>query len=100
MIFENKELKDASFLVNPEGEFIPPHELKEPDKTLNGFAWHGELRPVLEDFERPRIEGISDNVIEEKSIDLELKGATDKPQMLIPKKKKRKKASIKKKRNK
>jgi len=55
LIFENKVLKDAAFLVNPEGDFIPPHELKEEDKKLNGFIWHGDLRPLLDDYTRPPI---------------------------------------------
>ena len=55
LLFENKVLKDAAFLVNPEGEFIPPHELEEEDKTLKDFVWYGDRRPQLIDFERPRV---------------------------------------------
>lgn len=44
--FENRKLTDASFLVKPEGDFIPPHELKEDDTKLNGFIWRGEERPI------------------------------------------------------
>jgi len=101
LIFENKELKDASFLVNPEGQFIPPHELEEPDKTLSGFAWYGDLRPLLEDFARPKIdiEEKSDNTIEETSIDLELKRKTPEPQKVNPMQKKRKKGLGRKKGN-
>ena len=74
LVFEDKILKDASFLVNPEGDFIPPHELTETDKTLKGFVWHGTLRPALTDFVRPSIE-IQQNTqpLKEQSIDLELK---------------------------
>jgi lipopolysaccharide export system protein LptA len=74
LVFEDKILKDASFLVNPEGDFIPPHELTETHKTLNGFVWYGDLRPALTDFVRPNIEIRSNNLpLEEQSIDLELK---------------------------
>ena len=75
LIFENKILKDASFLVNPEGDFIPPHELKETDKSLKGFVWYGELRPKLVDFTNTMIEIKPETVpsIDEKTIDRELK---------------------------
>jgi hypothetical protein len=74
LIFEDKILKDASFLVNPEGDFIPPHELKATDKTLKGFIWHGELRPERADFIRPdMIDEIETLPIEGKSIDREIK---------------------------
>jgi lipopolysaccharide assembly outer membrane protein LptD (OstA) len=74
LIFENRILKDASFLVNPEGDFIPPHELKETDKTLRGFVWHGDLRPELADFDRPFIgDTIKPVPIDEITIDRELK---------------------------
>ncbi|HHL52296.1 MAG TPA: organic solvent tolerance protein OstA [Flammeovirgaceae bacterium] len=55
LIFADKRLVDASFKVNPEGRFIPPHELKPADKTLKDFAWYGDKRPQLEDFKRPPI---------------------------------------------
>jgi lipopolysaccharide export system protein LptA len=74
LFFENQKLKDASFLVNPEGDFIPPHELKEPDKKLKGFVWHGNQRPKLADFDRPKITVEPTNsTIKEKDIDIELK---------------------------
>lgn len=93
LVFENQVLKDASFLVNPEGQFIPPHELKDPDRYLQGFAWHGELRPVLDDFVRPVIEyeQTTTEAIIEQSIDLEIKTKTSKPTDGKSKKKKLKK---------
>lgn len=44
--FKHRTLTDASFLVKPEGDFIPPHELKDDDTRLNGFVWRGEERPL------------------------------------------------------
>ena len=75
LVFENQVLKDASFLVNPEGDFIPPHELKEEDKSLKDFVWHGSLRPKLEDFAKTINEIKTEQLpsIEEKIIDRELK---------------------------
>lgn len=48
--FENKKLTDASFLVKPEGKFIPPHELKNEDIKLNGFRWRGDEKPSKSDL--------------------------------------------------
>jgi lipopolysaccharide export system protein LptA len=50
LMFENQRLTDAAFLVNPEGDFIPPHELKEKDKTLKDFKWMLDTRPKLSEF--------------------------------------------------
>ena len=44
--FKGRKLTDASFLVKPEGDFIPPHELKDNDTRLNGFVWRGDERPL------------------------------------------------------
>ena len=43
--FEKQKLTNASFLVKPEGKFIPPQELKTEDIKLNGFNWRGEEKP-------------------------------------------------------
>jgi lipopolysaccharide export system protein LptA len=91
LIFENKVLKDASFLVKPEGSFIPPHELKEPDKTLKNFVWYGDLRPELIDFNRPKIIIDEDREpIEEKTIEREIR-SLDAPASSIEAKRKLKK---------
>lgn len=47
--FEDRKLTDASFLVKPEGKFIPPQELKPEDIKLNGFKWRGEEKPFKTD---------------------------------------------------
>ncbi|GHA75802.1 hypothetical protein GCM10007389_32160 [Pontibacter akesuensis] len=44
--FGENKLKTISFLVQPDASFIPPHELKEAEKTLEGFSWMAELRPT------------------------------------------------------
>ncbi|WP_114781640.1 OstA-like protein [Botryobacter ruber] len=53
--FAEKELKSISFLVNPDASLIPPHELKEEEKTLEGFNWMGELRPQRKDIFAKRV---------------------------------------------
>lgn len=46
MNFKDQQLNHINFYQNPEGRFIPPHELEEPDKRLAGFNWRGEERPT------------------------------------------------------
>lgn len=72
--FANQKLIDAAFLVNPEGQFIPPHELKENDKTLKGFKWHSDRRPGLWEF-NTSVKPPEETAIlpDEKRIDLETK---------------------------
>lgn len=48
MNFKEQQLDHINFYQNPEGKFIPPHELEEPDKRLSGFNWRGEERPSRE----------------------------------------------------
>ena len=74
LIFENRTLKDAAFLVNPEGKFIPPHELTEDAKTLRGFQWFSDLRPKLDEFIRDKEPmELPATTPDNKEIDLELK---------------------------
>ena len=44
--FRNKALNTISFIKSPDAQFIPPHELQEPDKRLKGFAWREKERPT------------------------------------------------------
>ena len=39
-------------ITKPEANFIPPHELAEPDKKLKGFNWKPNLRPTFENTVR------------------------------------------------
>lgn len=43
--FENNKVKLIHLYTNPDASFIPPHELKKPDKTLKGFIWREEEKP-------------------------------------------------------
>ncbi len=54
--FEDKKLTNASFLVNPEGKFVPPQELKPEDLKLNGFRWRGEEKPQKSEIQAHEIE--------------------------------------------
>ncbi len=44
--FKEGKVNTVSLLTNPEASFIPPHELKEPDKRLKGFKWRIEEQPT------------------------------------------------------
>jgi len=46
MKFKEQKLQTISFLTNPDGSLIPPHELKEPDKRLKGFSWRIDEKPT------------------------------------------------------
>lgn len=43
--FRDGKVNNLSFYVQPEGQFIPPHELKKEQKTLKGFEWKATLKP-------------------------------------------------------
>jgi hypothetical protein len=47
--FKEKKIETITFLTNPDMAFIPPHELKEPDKRLRGFKWRPEEKPSKAD---------------------------------------------------
>ncbi|MBF9252080.1 LPS export ABC transporter periplasmic protein LptC [Pontibacter sp. 172403-2] len=44
--FGDNKLKTISFLIQPDASFIPPHELQEDQKRLEGFSWLADLRPT------------------------------------------------------
>ncbi len=48
MFFIENALDHIKVYQNPEGKMVPPHELQEPEKRLNGFAWRTEERPTRE----------------------------------------------------
>ncbi|MCC5930704.1 MAG: organic solvent tolerance protein OstA [Cyclobacteriaceae bacterium] len=47
--FEGNQVNTISFYTNPEGVFVPPHEIKEPETRLQGFTWRDGERPSRED---------------------------------------------------
>ncbi len=52
--FKNGQFNNASFYTKPEASFIPPHEIKPPDKELSGFNWRKEERPEKQDIFKKR----------------------------------------------
>jgi lipopolysaccharide export system protein LptA len=53
--FKSGKVNNLSFYVKPEGNFIPPHELKKEDKKLKGFGWQAEKKPMRKDVVRTPI---------------------------------------------
>ena len=47
--FKDGKVDNLSFYVQPDGNFIPPQELKEGDKKLKGFTWKTDARPQRKD---------------------------------------------------
>ncbi|MEQ9168852.1 MAG: OstA-like protein [Fulvivirga sp.] len=70
--FKANKADNVSFYVNPDASFIPPHELKEPDKKLSGFAWRIEEKPTLEEMkllDRTEVEIDNSPPVNKKQID-------------------------------
>jgi lipopolysaccharide export system protein LptA len=47
--FLNGEMNDITFYKDPEGRFIPPHEIAEPETRLKDFEWLIERKPTIFD---------------------------------------------------
>jgi lipopolysaccharide export system protein LptA len=44
--FKDNRADNISFYVEPDADFIPPHELQDSQKKLPGFNWRGKERPT------------------------------------------------------
>lgn len=74
IIFKDNQVYDIRFYANPDGTFVPPHELKEENKTLEGFAWRIDERPakieiLMDPAEAERLRKESGSGIEEETDD-------------------------------
>ena len=43
--FKENKADNISFYIKPDASFIPPHEIKEPQKKLKDFNWREEEKP-------------------------------------------------------
>ena len=43
------QMNDITFYNDPEGRFIPPHEIEEPETRLKEFKWQIERKPSKSD---------------------------------------------------
>jgi lipopolysaccharide export system protein LptA len=50
--FKEGKVNNLTFLNRPDGNFIPPRELKADMKTLKGFTWKDKDRPLRSDVVR------------------------------------------------
>ena len=48
MFFKEGNVSKINYLVKPEGQFTPPHMLKEDQKILDGFKWREDEKPDME----------------------------------------------------
>ncbi|HEX8547333.1 MAG TPA: OstA-like protein, partial [Cytophagaceae bacterium] len=48
--FENSKVNGITFITNPDALFIPPHELKDPEKRLKGFRWRVKEKPTKKEI--------------------------------------------------
>lgn len=72
IIFKGNQVNDIRFYTNPDGSFVPPHELKENDKILEGFAWRIDERPSLGEIlmdpaEAERIRKEAESIVKEEA---------------------------------
>lgn len=44
--FKEGKVSTISFIKQPDGMFIPPHEIEEENKQLIGFKWRADERPI------------------------------------------------------
>ena len=47
--FVDGKINNITFFKNPDASFIPPHELAEKDRILEGFTWRGKEKPTRSD---------------------------------------------------
>lgn len=47
--FKDGKVSNISFIKQPDGNFIPPHEIDEENTKLADFRWRVEERPVKSD---------------------------------------------------
>jgi lipopolysaccharide export system protein LptA len=66
--FKEGKVNNLSFYVQPDANFIPPHELKAEDKLLKGFEWKEKEKPLRKDVVKPRSEKVSFKTEAQKSI--------------------------------
>ncbi|MCU0339685.1 MAG: hypothetical protein MUE30_07360 [Spirosomaceae bacterium] len=44
--FKENQVKKIQFVGQPDGRFIPPHDIKPADKELEGFSWREKEKPT------------------------------------------------------
>ncbi|WP_234737168.1 OstA-like protein [Tellurirhabdus bombi] len=44
--FDDRKVKNIKFIGQPDSQFVPPHELRDGKKQLDGFNWRKEDQPT------------------------------------------------------
>lgn len=70
--FKENQVNDIRFYSKPDGSFVPPHELKDDEKKLEGFAWRIDERPsrqeILKDpSETERIRKLGESILKDEA---------------------------------
>jgi lipopolysaccharide export system protein LptA len=47
--FKDGKVNNLTFYIQPDANFIPPHELKQEDRYLKGFQWQEKVKPARKD---------------------------------------------------
>ncbi len=59
VLFNNNQVSDIKNYVNPEGSFIPPHEITSDNSKLDNFIWRIEEKPtkyeVINHIQKPKV---------------------------------------------
>lgn len=75
--FKEGKVSNISFIKQPDGNFVPPHEIEEENTRLSDFKWRADERPVKSDvvkqLARP-VNNPADTSAEEKKSPLKKKG--------------------------
>lgn len=70
--FKDGRVNNLSFYVQPDANFIPPHELKKEDMTLKGFVWKQNEKPtrdeVVKGIERTGLRNTKDDLLQKKEV--------------------------------
>lgn len=53
--FKDGKVNNMSFYVQPDANFVPPHEWKKEDMTLKGFLWKADDKPMRKDVVRSKL---------------------------------------------
>lgn len=52
--FKDGQVNNLSFYVQPDAQFIPPHELKKEDMKLKNFNWKAAEKPKKHEVVKPQ----------------------------------------------
>ena len=83
--FKANKADNISFYIKPDASFIPPHEIKEPEKKLKNFNWREEEKPDKKEMLESTI--LAQQKPTEQTIEKASKPTSEKTGILKPQKK-------------